>query len=164
MKILTIAVLTPTQIMVGAGFFLLGWLWAYFPVRQLLFNFFVAYPLTNRMRKLREELIAIGANRYTTVSTVVCTILSALLLFLLIRFGKTYMIVFALIGAVIAIVMLIPRLNPSNKEVFDIFCDAYYRFIPDDELRTTVFNKNPKQINARLKVMHVSGTFVPEFK
>jgi hypothetical protein len=74
------------------------------------------------------------------------------------------MIVFALIGAVIAIVMLIPRLNPSNKEVFDIFCDAYYRFIPDDELRTTVFNKNPKQINARLKVMHVSGTFVPEFK
>ena len=164
MNILTLAALSPTQIMIGAGFFLLGWLWAYFLIRQLLFNFFVAYPLTNQIRKLREELIAVGANRYTTVSTVVCTLLSALLLFLLLRFAKRYMIIFAVIGAVVAIITLIPRVNLHNKEVFDIFCNAYYRFIPDDELRTTVFNKNIKQINARLKVMHVSGPFVPEFK
>ena len=155
--------ITPMQIMLIAAIFLFGWLWSYLFIRQLMFNFFVANPLIKRMNLLREEMIAIGAKRYTAVSSVVCFLVAAILLFAMIHFGRLIYIVSFGVGALLALVLLIPKISPRNKEMFDAFCNSYYRFIPDDELRTAVFNKKVKQINSRLKVMHVSESFVPDF-
>ena len=48
--------------------------------------------------------------------------------------------------------------------MFDSFCAAYYRFVPDDELRTAMYNKKPSQMKKRLHEMRISTDFIPEFK
>ena len=59
----------------GAGVLLvLGWLWFYLFVRQFLFNFFTAYPLIKKMQAAKEDLIAVGAKRYTGVSVASCAV------------------------------------------------------------------------------------------
>lgn len=148
----------------GGALFLLGWLWSYLFIRQLMFNFLTAYPLIKKMRSLNGELIAPGANRYTTMSVVVNIIFAGLTLFLAIHFRKTYQIICFAAGAVLAFVMLIPRTKPSFPACFDIFCNGYYRFVPDDELRTAMYNKKLGQMKSRMKDMGISGTFIPDFK
>ena len=51
------------KIMLVGAIFLGGWLWAYLFIRQLMFNFRVAYPLIRDMNALREELILAGPRR-----------------------------------------------------------------------------------------------------
>lgn len=148
----------------GGALFLLGWLWSYLFIRQLMFNFLTAYPLIKKMRSLNEELIAPGAARYTTVSVIVNIIFAGLSLFLAIHFCKTYQIICFAAGAVLAFIMLIPRTRPAFPASFDIFCSGYYRFVPDDELRTAMYNKKTGQMKSRLKDMGISGTFIPDFK
>ena len=155
---------TEMKIMLTGAIFLGGFLWSYLFIRQLLFNFCTAYPLIKRMNALQEDMIAVGAGRYTTISTVTCSLLAALVMFLVIRFCPLYLMIGFLAGAVIALVFLIPRVSPKNRAMFDSFCTAYYRFVPDDELRTAMFNKKLGQIRSRLKAMGAEGTFVPEFK
>ena len=70
------------KIMLTGAIFLGGWLWAYLFVRQLMFNFAVAYPLIRNMNALREDLIAIGAKRYTTISVITCGFAAAAILIL----------------------------------------------------------------------------------
>ena len=53
------------KIMLAAAMFLGGFLWVYFLIRQLLFNLRVAYPLLKKMNALKEDLVAVGAWRYT---------------------------------------------------------------------------------------------------
>ena len=60
--------------------------------------------------------------------------------------------------------MYIGRLSPKNRNMFDSFCAAYYRFVPDDELRTAMYNKKPSQMKKRLHEMRISPDFIPEFK
>lgn len=43
--------------------------------------------------------------------------------------------------------------------MFDSFCAAYYRFVPDDELRTAMYNKKPSQMKKRLHEMRISNRF-----
>lgn len=148
----------------GGALFLVGWLWSYLFIRQLMFNFLTAYPLIKKMRALQDELIATGANRYTTVSVVVNIIFAGLTLFLAIHFCKTYQLVCFIAGAVLAFVMLIPRTKPNFAPSFDIFCNGYYRFVPDDELRTAMYNKKLGEMKSRMKAMGISDTFIPEFK
>lgn len=152
------------QILWGGALFLAGWLWSYLFIRQIMFNFLTAYPLIKKMLSLDKELIAVGAKRYTTVSVLVNVFFAALTLFLVLRFCRTYQIICFAVGAVIAFVMLIPRTKPSFPASFDIFCNGYYRFVPDDELRTAMYNKKPGQMKSRLKAMGLNGTFIPEFK
>jgi len=152
------------KILWAAAAFFFGWFWAYLLLRQLLFNFVTAYPMIRRMNSLQEDLIAIGAKRYTAVSCIVCVILSAIVLFLLIRFFALYLQISFAVAAVIAFVMLLSRVSPKNRPMFDAFCNAYCRFVPDDELRTAMYNKKTGQINSRLKAMGITGTFIPEFK
>ena len=49
------------KIMLAAAVFFGGWLLSYVFLRQLLFNFRVAYPLLNKMNGIDPELIAPGA-------------------------------------------------------------------------------------------------------
>ena len=80
------------------------------------------------------------------------------------RFCPLYLIITFAIGAVVAFVMLLRMVTPRNRAMYETFCNAYYRFIPDDELRTAVYNKKRGPIRARLKAMGITGDFTPDFK
>ena len=67
------------------------------------------------------------------------------------------------VGAVSALLMYLPHSKPSDRGTFDLFCSAYSRFIPDDELRTAMFNREPKQIRKRIREMGLEPSFVPTF-
>ena len=147
-----------------AALFLGGWLWSYIFIRQIMFNFITAYPLIKKMNALQENLIAVGAKRYTTISTLVCSVFSLILLAVVIRFCPLYLAISFVAGAVIAFIMLIKMVSPRNRAMFDSFCTAYCRFVPDDELRTAMFNKKTGPIRSRLKAMGLTGSFIPDFR
>ena len=152
------------KIMFSAAIFFGGWLWAYLFVRQFLFNCVTAFPLIKKMNAIQPDLIAVGAKRYTTISCVVCALVSAIILFVVIRFCPLYLLISFAVGAAAAILMLLGRISPKNKAMFEAFCASYCRFVPDDELRTAMFNKKPGEIRSRLRAMGYIDSFVPEFK
>ena len=129
------------KLMYAGAMFLAGWLWAFFFVRQLLFNLRVAYPLIRSMNGIQEGLIAIGAKRYTHISTGICILISLIALGVIIRFCPLYVIITFFAAALIAIISLFSRIVPENRDMFNSFCGTYYQFVPDDELRTHIFNK-----------------------
>ena len=149
----------------GAGALLMaGWLWFYLFVRQFLFNFFTAYPLIKKMQAAQEGLIAIGAKRYTTVSVISCAVVCAIVIAIVVAFCPWYFIACFFGGALVALFMYLPLLGPTNRDLFDAFCMKYYSFVPDDELRTAMYNRKPSQMKVRLHDMGVSDAFIPEFK
>ena len=149
----------------GAGALLMvGWLWFYLFVRQFLFNFLTAYPMIKRMQAAQEDLIAIGAKRYTTVSVISCAVVCAIVIAIVVAFCPWYFIACFFGGALVALVMYLPLLGFTNRDMFDAFCMKYYSFVPDDELRTAMYNRKPSQMKVRLHDMGVSDAFIPEFK
>lgn len=152
------------KILFGGAMLFGGWLWFYLFGRQFLFNVMTAYPLIKTMQNLREDLIAIGAKRYTTISVIVCLVVSAIILALVFGLCPVYLMVCFAVGAVTALLMIFSKMSPTNKPMFETFCTAYCRFVPDDELRTAMYNKKTGQIKSRLKDMGISGSFIPEFK
>ena len=153
-----------TKILLAAAIFLLGWLWSYFFVRQFLFNFLTAFPLIKRMNELHPEMIAPGAKRYTVISCLACVVMGGIVLAVILRFCPLYLIISFAVGALSALAMLLNKLSPRNRPMFDAFCSTYYRFVFDDELRTAIYNKKTGQIKARLKAMGIEDSFIPEFK
>lgn len=149
----------------GAGVLLMvGWLWFYLFVRQFLFNFLTAYPMIKRMQAAQEDLIAIGAKRYTTVSVISCAVVCAIVIAIVVAFCPWYFIACFFVGALVALFMYLPLLGFTNRDMFDAFCMKYYSFVPDDELRTAMYNRKPSQMKVRLHDMGVSDAFIPEFK
>lgn len=152
------------KIMLAAAIFFGGWLWSYLFIRQFLFNLITAFPLIKKIKALQEDLIAVGAVRYTVVSLITCGVVAAIILAVVIRFCPKYLMISFLVGAAMALIMLLNKLSPNNRPMFDAFCSSYCRFVTDDELRTAMFNKKPGQIKTRLRAMGILDTFVPEFK
>ncbi len=152
------------KIMYAAILFFAGWLWFYVFVRQFIFNFSTAYPLIKKMQEIDPDLIAVGAKRYTTTSVLVCTVISAVILFVIFFFCPKYLIISFFAGAVLCMVMLLGKLSPKNKNMFENFCSGYCRFVPDDELRTLMYNKDIKKIDRRLRELGYDRSFIPEFK
>jgi len=68
------------------------------------------------------------------------------------------------VGALVGLLTHINKLTPIDRAMFDTFCAAYYRFVPDDELRTAMYNKKPSQMKLRLHDMELSTAFIPDFK
>ena len=153
-----------TKIMLCAGVFFGGWLWFYLFMRQFLFNLMTAYPMIRKIQEIDPNLIAVGAKRYTNTSIIVCTVFSAIVLFVIFRFCPHYLIISFFVGAVLCMLMLWGKLSPQNKAMFENFCAGYCRFVGDDELRNLMFNKEIKKINRRLREMGYDRSFVPEFK
>lgn len=151
------------KIMLSGALVLGGFLWSYLFLRQFLYNFMVAFPLIKKMNTLQPNMIAVGATRYTVISVIISTLIGGGLLFLVIRFCPVYMCVAFGVGALAALLFILPRMKPENKDMFDAFSSTYARFIPDDELRTLLYNKDYKKIRSRLRIMGVLGTFVPDF-
>ena len=154
------------KIMLCGALVLGGFLWSYLFVRQFLFNIFVAHPLIRRMNLLQEDLIGKGASRYTLISDIVSLVVGLALLALVVYLcrNNVYMIICFGVGAIAAIVFILLRTKPENKESFDLFASAYYRFVPDDELRTILYNKEYKKVKSRLKDMGIEESFLPKFK
>lgn len=153
-----------TKIMLAAAVFFGGWLWFYVFMRQFLFNLITAYPLIRKMQEIDSNLIAIGAKRYTTTSMLVCSFFSIVILFVIFRFCPVYLIISFFVGAALCSVMLIGKLSPSNPAMFSSFCTGYCRFVPDDELRTLMYNKDIHKINKRLRELGYDHSFIPDFK
>ena len=152
------------KIMLSGALVLGGFLWSYLFARQFLFNFMVAHPMIRKMNALQKDLIAVGAKRYTNMSSIVVFLVGGAILFLVIFFCPLYMIIAFAVGAVAALIFILFRMKPSNKSTFDLFAVAYYRFVPDDELRTILYNKEYQKVKSRLKKMGIRETFIPEFK
>ena len=147
-----------------AGVFLaLGWLWFYLFIRQFLFNLMTAYPLLKQMNALDKELIAVGAKRYTHISTGVSAFFALAAAAAVIAFCALYLKICFFIGGLVALVMFVPTLSYKHKPMFETFCGSYYRFVPDDELRTAIYNKKISEIKRRLRAMGFSAEFVPQF-
>ena len=152
-----------TKIMFGAAIFFAGWLWFYVFMRQFLFNFVTAYPLIREMQAIDPDLIAVGAKRYTTTSVLVCTLISVVIIGIILYFCPMYLIICFFAGALLCCALIATRLSPKNKAMFESFCAGYCRFVPDDELRTLMYNKEGGKINRRLREMGYDHSFVPKF-
>ena len=152
------------KIMYAAAIFFGGWLMSYVFLRQLLFNFRVAYPLLKKMNALDPELIAPGARRYTNTSVAVCVLSIAVLCGVVVFLCPKYLIISFFAGVALCLVMILGKLTPANRAMFESFCTGYCRFVPDDELRTILYNKDIKKINRRLRELGYSSSFVPEFQ
>ncbi len=151
------------KIMWAAAIFFGGWLFSYLFGRQLAFNFMAAYPTIRKMRGQDKDLIAPGADKYTNISVLVCIVTIAIIAFVVIRFCKLYLVISCGVGALSALIMYLPHLKITERQTFDLFCNAYSRFIPDDELRTAMFNRKPKEIRKRVREMGLEPDFVPSF-
>ena len=151
------------KVLWSGALFLAGWLWFFLFVRQFLFNFTVAVPLIKRMRDSAEDLIHKAAVKYTVISVVVCGIFIAAVCFIIFRFCKPYLIISFFVGAFVCFVILIKKFTPKCRQMFDSFCATYYQFVPDDELRTAMYNKKPSQMKVRLHAMGVRTDFIPDF-
>ena len=115
---------TSSLIMWIAAMFLLGWLVSYFFIRQIMYNFMIAMPMIKKMNGLQDGIIAIGAKRYTTISTVICVIVTAIIVAVVIRYARLALIISFAAGAVIAIVMMFNMISLKNRAMFEKFCDA----------------------------------------
>lgn len=144
--------------------FFAGWIWFYLFGRQLIFNFTAAYPTIKKMRSLDKDLIAPGADKYTIVSVVVCVLIIAVVAAIVIVFCPLYLIISFFGGALVALCLYLPSCTTRTRGTFDLFCSAYSRFVPDDQLRTAMYERDVKDIKKRLKEMELQGDFIPEFK
>lgn len=151
------------KIMWAAAIFFGGWLFSYLFIRQLVFNFMSAYPMIKKMRSQDQDLIAPGADKYTNISVIVCIVAILIVCFIVIRFCKLYLIISFFVGLVSALVMFIPRLKITERGTFDLFCSAYSRFVPDDELRTAMYERSPKDIRKRIRDMGLDSSIIPTF-
>lgn len=141
-----------------------GWFVFFIFGRQFIFNLFVAFPLINKMNSIHEGLISINSKRLTAISLIVCTVFLSIIFFVVIRFCPLYLLICFFVGFLSAAVMFLGKITPSNKSFFESFCYTYYKFVPDDELRTVMFNREINKIKLRLRDMGFSETFVPDFK
>ena len=152
------------KIMLSGALVLGGFFWFYLFLRQFLFNLLVANPLIKKMNSLQPELIGVGAKRYTMISNLVSILVGGAIAFAVLYFCPLYIKISFAVGAVAACLFIFFRTKPENRESFELFTNAYYRFVPDDELRTLLYKKEYKKIKARLREMDIQGNFVPEFK
>lgn len=119
--------------------------------------------MIKKMREQDKDLIAPGADKYTNISVLVCVVTFAIVVAIVIRFCPLYLKISFAVGALSALLMYLPHSKVSDRSTFDLFCSAYSRFVPDDELRTAMYNRKPKQIRNRVREMGFDPSFVPTF-
>lgn len=152
------------KIIYAAALFFVGWLGYYLFGRQLMYNFFTAFPLIRKMQKADKGLIDGNAVRYTVISVIVSTVICAVIAGIVLWLCPLYLKISFGVGVLLAVVMYINKLSPATRSNFDAFCNAYYRFVPDDELRTLMYNKNPHKMKVRLHTMGLPADIVPSFE
>ena len=146
--------------------FLGGWVVSYLFGRQLFFDFNIAYPLIKKMNETQEGLIDPNSKKYTSTSVGTCLFIVILVAAIVAYFcrNKLYLMISFFAGVLVCFFMLLGRVKPENRQLFDNFCGAYYRFVMDDELRTAMYNRKPSQMKLRLHDMNLSTDFIPDFE
>lgn len=152
------------KIMWAAAIAVFGWIFCYFFGRQFIYNLKTAYPLIKQMKETNSDLIADTAKKYTHVSMAAVSFLMLIFFFLAARFLPLYLKISFFAGFLVCLVMVFPSLTPDYRKNFDAFCTTYYRFVPDDELRTAMYNRKPSAMKIRLHDMGLSTAFIPEFR
>ena len=152
-----------TKIIFSSLLFLAGFIWSYIFVRQTIYNFTVANPVLKKMNAVGETLISPMSKKFLVVSVVANLLICGLIGFAVFYFCPLYLDISFLAGAIIVLVLSIRKLTYKNREMFDSFCATYYRFIPDDELRTAMYQKKPSQMKVRLHAMNLPYDFIPSF-
>ena len=152
------------KIMYGALIFVAGWFYFYICLRQLIFDFTVAYPLISKFGKaMNGELFAAkGANRLNTISVIIWLVICVGLGFLVVHFAALYLIISFYVGAVLGIILYIKKLGSSTKSNFEAFCHTYCRFVPDDDLRQAMNQCDLPKMRAALRALNCDLKF--EFK
>lgn len=152
------------KIMYGALIFVAGWFYFYICLRQLIFDFTVAYPLISKFGKaMNGDLFAAkGANRLNTISVIIWLVICVGLGFLVVHFAALYLIISFFVGAVLGIILYIKKLGPSTKSNFEAFCHTYCRFVPDDDLRQAMNQCDLPKMRAALRALNCDLKF--EFK
>lgn len=159
--------MTTTQIIFIGFLAVLGWILAYLFWRQIMFNYKTALPVLNNMKAAKEDLIVYdNAKKYTIVSIATCIFVIVLfsVLVLILKFIKTPLKIAFFAGFLICILMLIGKMNYKDKHNFESFCSAYYRFVPDDQLRTDMYNRKFPAMKLRCHDLGVSTDWIPSFK
>lgn len=143
------------KIMYGALIFVAGWFYFYICLRQLIFDFTVAYPLIAKFGKAKDgELFgAKGAYRLNTISVIIWLVICAVFAFLVIRFAALYLIICFFGGSVLGLILYIKKLGPGTKSNFEAFCHTYCRFVPDDDLRQAMHQCDFPKMRAALRAL-----------
>ncbi len=143
------------KIMYGALIFVGGWFYFYICLRQLIFDFTVAYPLISKFGKAKggELFASKGANRLNTISAVIWLIICAGLAFVVIHFAALYLILSFFGGVVVGFIVFAKKLGPKTKSNFEAFCHTYCRFVPDDDLRQAMNQCDLPKIRAALRAL-----------
>lgn len=152
------------KIMYGALIFVAGWFYFYICLRQLIFDFTVAYPLISRFGKAKngELFAARGANRLNTISVIIWLVICVGLGFLVAYFAALYLTICFFVGAVLGIILYIKRLGPGTRSNFEAFCHTYCRFVPDDDLRQAMNQCDLPKMRSALRALDCELKF--EFK
>lgn len=142
------------KIMYGALIFVGGWFYFYICLRQLIFDFTVAYPLISKFGKAGEQVFAPkGANRMNTISVVIWLLICAGLAFLVIHFAALYLTLCFAGGVVVGIIVFAKKLGPKTMSNFEAFCRTYCRFVPDDDLRQAMNQADLPKMRAALRAL-----------
>lgn len=152
------------KIIYFAALFFVGWLAFYLFGRQLIFNFTTAFHMIRKMQAADINLIDKNAVRYTVISVIVATGICAVITGIVLWLCPLYLKIGYGVGVLASFIMCVTKLSPATRANFDAFCGTYYRFVPDDELRTIMYNKNPHKMKVRLHAMGLPADIVPEFK
>ena len=144
------------KIMYGALMFVGGWFYFYICLRQLIFNFTVAYPLIAKFGKAGEQVFApTGANRLNTISVIIWLAICVCLGFVVVHFAALYLTLCFAGGVVIGLVVFAKKLGPKTKSNFEAFCHTYCRFVPDDDLRQAMAHADLPKMRAALRALNV---------
>ena len=151
--------------------FVAGWFLGYLFIRQIVFNFKTAYPVLKSMKETDENLIVYGnAKKYTSVSVATCFFVLALftavvfVLYFKTNFFNLAFLIAYLAGLVVSYFTVFRQMEPDNKKTFESFCAAYYRFIPDDQLRTDMYNLKIPAMKLRCHDLGISTAWIPSLK
>ena len=140
------------QIMYAALLFVAGWFYFYICLRQLIFNFSVAYPLIKKFGDA-GVMADVGARRLNTISVVIWLIICAGVAFVVIRFCPVYLLVSFFAGALVGLVVFYNRLGPKTHSNFDAFSHTYCRFVEEDDLRNAMSSADLPKIRAALRAL-----------
>ena len=148
------------KIMYAALIFVAGWFFFSICLRQLIYDFTVGYPLIKKFGDAGETIFAAKpARNLNTISVLVWLALCAGLSFVIIYFCPLYLMLSFWGGVLLGVIVYATKLGPRTKSNFEAFCRTYYRFMPDDELRTATYNVDLPRMRAALRALNCDLKF-----
>ncbi|MEG1632699.1 MAG: hypothetical protein RR314_01480 [Oscillospiraceae bacterium] len=143
------------KIMYGALIFIGGWFYFYVCLRQFVFDLTVGFPLIKKFGDAGETVFAPKPARWLNIiSTVIWLLICIGIGWASFRFFALYLLIAFWAGALLGVALYINKLGPRTRSNFEAFCRTYYRFMPNDELRTAAYNADLPGMRAALRSLN----------